>query len=264
MSANTDNIVKDRMKPKRSIQTKQPIEPKSWILTPSYDNHPDRDLEVGQILTDPGDLETALVPPGSIPPDPRLSGYNIRNHVTIDSTHYGETDIDVWARLNAAITVGSDNVKNSGLSSNKFTLVIDHLETKTIQPKIEDINKALSAEGVSSKTEWWKSRRRIFVVTGVRIARGAVIRVQDQSEKIEETLTRDNQQTSLAGSIGSKLDFVFAYRLHEINYRIRRSVGVYQSEARDSYHRNWESDEKAKDKPPTDVEPSSYKLEDIN
>ncbi|KAI1125717.1 hypothetical protein F5Y10DRAFT_225050 [Nemania abortiva] len=236
-----------------------PTGSKCWILTPSSDYHPNGLLSLGQILTDPGSPESALVQPGDIPPPSETSRSTLRNKVKIESSDEGKADIGLWVTLNARRAAASGAHLSSSAGPVRFTLEINELETEVFKPTTEYTKKVFDARAVSSQTSWWKAQRRIFIVTSVGVAKGAVMsreRSQFHGTAGNVEVSAMGQSQSVNESVSSTSDFVFAYRLHEINYRIWRSGAIAR------HDRNVDSRER--DRIATKHEVLGYKLQDID
>jgi len=95
----------------------------------------------------------------------------------------------------------------------------------------------LHSGDVPRKTQWWKIRRALYMVTGLRTARGATL-VTSESEKSDFRASTEGDATAkgiaFKAGVGAKRakaaskavgakdmsDFVFAYRLSKVTWRL--------------------------------------------
>ncbi|KAH8688037.1 hypothetical protein GQ44DRAFT_780865 [Phaeosphaeriaceae sp. PMI808] len=215
--------------------------PKNWILTDSQGWEPGKDLSLGQVLWQPFDPASGLIPVREIskPPTDSIIRTN-QKAVEIQSNDVRYASLKTWAGFRGFIMAQMGiHASRSGDSSARSTWTIDELEEETFIPSMQYVREVMRAGDVPLKAEWWKLRRRIFLVTGVRIGRGAKMTV-DQTNSTAGALGGNvsawdpTQSTSVSGGVEAKMssntsqfksvrsmsDFVYAYRLHEINYRL--------------------------------------------
>ncbi|KAH8176897.1 hypothetical protein LIA77_01979 [Sarocladium implicatum] len=218
--------------------------PKSWILTTSQDYQPGRALSLGRILLDPVDPASALIPPDrtvKLPTIPKAARDSTQKRlVNIEHSDALNTSFKAWLDLNAGSTAGlaAQGTTNTATLA-KTRWKIDTLAADMFIPSLAYAKAVLKSDEVAEYTKWWQQRRRVFIVTGVRIAKGASVAMQDSDShgasgalqghgkdpntsmggESGAAYSKEKQSTH-AMSAGSMSDFVFAYRLHEIRYRV--------------------------------------------
>jgi hypothetical protein len=209
---------------------------KDWFLTRSQDWEPGRILSLGQVILNPknpGDaIFTKTTSCVSIPGD-YIRDRSERKNVTIHLESKLNASFKLWGEINGAPLAGKLYGETKKESEAKWLL--KKLETETFLPDLEYVEKILKAGDVPTAIKWWKLRRRIFLVTGVRIARGATISASDvDKSSVGGALKGDGStqnipakggfdvnmghDTKQVETVEESSDFVFAYRLHEINW----------------------------------------------
>lgn len=203
-----------------------------WILTKSCDFQPDGSLRLGQILADPKDPTYILQPTGPLP---------LHGDLIIDTTSSEDINIahgsdlsahfDTWANFLTA----SNRLELSAKNSTNVSWHFDELASKTMAPSNRYVEEAMRHGDVPARLREWSFRKRVYMVTGVRVVMGATTSQRDESaSKISasgqaslqhgvdpsvgakgELSTRSNESTS----VGAVSDIVFAYRLQEVKYR---------------------------------------------
>jgi len=192
-------------------------------------------LSLGQILTNAWDPATGLLPEGVIP---------IPENITRDTTAKESVHMNFNDNLNASFKLWTEmsNGPASGETggsmdrSNTASWEIKTLAGSMFLPSIAYVQKALTSGDVPTKTQWWKLRRRLYLVTGVRTAHGATMdTIESKSTEIHAKVDIDTTNqgvpmksggeghlaTSTSNTLAAKgmSDFVFAYRLNEVTWR---------------------------------------------
>lgn len=213
---------------------------KCWILTRSQGYQPGGTLSLGQVLDDAYEPASALMAEGPIPLPPSL----VRDKTT-------ETDVDTtsddwlfasfkaWVRTNGLpfVAGAQGGFRKQGQAAR--ALQMDALESDMVLPSPDYVKRVLGSDPVRSEMRWSKLRRSIFMVTGVRIAKGAalvdVAQTQGgwwlaaegggsaQNAPVEGRIAvGPGKGTSSVHAARRIDDFVYAYRLHEITYTLGR------------------------------------------
>jgi hypothetical protein len=207
-------------------------------LTRSQGFPPGGILSLGQVLSDAYDPNTALMAEGPI---------SVPSSIQIDKTT--QTDVimatderlfaalEAWVKTNGLPVVAGAEVQASEQRQAARVFQLESLESEMFQPSEEYANAALNSRDARSQTWWWKLRNRIFMVTGVRIAKGAALMETGQAQSIVWLAAKGGGSAQnapveggVAGGRGKGTfdlhaakrigDFVYAYRLHEITYML--------------------------------------------
>jgi hypothetical protein len=227
---------------------------KDWILTRSQTYQPDKSLRLGQVLLHPRQPADALFSkPSSFVPIPveYTRDFGERKNVTVELESKLDASFTAWGKLNDASVVAKAHAETNRQTIRKW--VLRNLESETFLPELEYVERILKAGDVPSATRWWKLQLRIFLVTGVRIARGASVCITDldkSSAGVEAKADGSCQNIPAQGGLDTELrqemkhvekaeessDFVFAYRLHEITWIAGVDKHIYTSGDTEAVH----------------------------
>ena len=213
-----------------------PESPKNWIFAPGQDFQPGGALRLGQVLENWRDPASGLIPKNvaTIP-------------VEIYTDQVTKSDINMYFQSTLSksfsayceakgLPVGAD-AGQSGTENSQSTWNFYTLNSTMFQPGLEYCKTALKSGDVPSKTQWWKLRRRIFLVTGLRIARGgSKSSVRETTSQANARAEADGEQANVPARAGAQGEretsdmesentarisaFIWAYRLEEITYRL--------------------------------------------
>ncbi|UKZ72809.1 hypothetical protein TrVFT333_000446 [Trichoderma virens FT-333] len=209
---------------------------KTWILTRSQTYEPGKSLRLGQVLLDPRQPADALFSKSSsfLPiPEEYTRDLGERKNVTITVESKLNASFTAWGKLNGAPVTAEGHAETNHGTTKKW--ILQKLESETFLPELEYVKEILKRGDVPAAIKWWKLQRRIFLVTGVRIARGASVSETGShktSASIKTGVDESSQGVPVQASLGAALgqeteqtekaeessDFVFAYRLHEITW----------------------------------------------
>ncbi|KAL7908290.1 hypothetical protein GGI35DRAFT_57445 [Trichoderma velutinum] len=209
---------------------------KTWILTRSQTYEPGKSLRLGQVLLHPRQPADALFSkPSSFLPIPADYTRDLgeKKNVTIAIESKLNASFTAWSKLNGTPDTAKGLAETNQGTTRKW--ILQKLESETFLPELEYVKEILNKGDVPAATKWWKLQLRIFLVTGVRIARGASVSVTDlhkTSVSIKAGVDGSSQgvpvQVGLGAALGQETeqtenaeessDFVFAYRLHEITW----------------------------------------------
>lgn len=218
---------------------------KCWILTPSQEYEPGKTLSLGQILSNAYDPQSALLPKGplAIPEDLNSTRDHIKQSgLEIQSSDKLATSLAVWVRANGLPVTAAAGAQQASQHMAAWRLA--SLESDIFIPSRDYVKQALELPEVRAETQWWRLRRKIFMVTGIRIARGAgLVRREDDKSGFNMEVSVDGSALNIPVSAGVEVghqravsdvhianridDFVFAYRLSEITYRLRVSKKTF-------------------------------------
>jgi hypothetical protein len=208
----------------------------NWVLTQSQDFEPGKTLAPGQILEDAFQPASALIPRGQVPPPPELVRDKItKQDVALQLGDNFSASFKQFCETNGLPLSASVAASHSNRSEARWEL--DSLVSETFVPDMAYVKIALRSGDVPTKTQWWKLRRRIYMVTGIRTAIGASkSSTDDTSTSLEAVAKFDGTHDNVPVTAGTEAhldsgshkaedtkgisDFVFAYRLSEITYRL--------------------------------------------
>ena len=207
---------------------------KTYILCPDFSTSPPPlgPLQLGHIIHDPFDPELvplnrtcriAISPDHIFPPD-------IKEGFTSTRAALKGGGFCVWAHFlalfglqaGAGIDIGSDN-----------TLRVKCLETQSFEPDLEYVRRSMDADPVRAFMKAVKYNLSVFMITGLKIARGACL-VRSDTRKFGSTLGASvpvyGIETGVGGAVCKEqinytcfehsTDFILAFRVRKI--RIKR------------------------------------------
>lgn len=209
---------------------------KTWILVKGCEFKPGGIISLGQILTKPFEPSLPLLPDGplGIPESGIERSYQASVGLASHTSLAGS--FKIWADVSMLPIQGE--IGANMRTTNCVYWHFDRLETEIMVPKLLDIQKAISKEEVVAQIHRKKFdfRKRLYMVTGVRVARGARL-VQSSSKvmggeaKVGVDLTAFTAAPLSVGpaiglstttkteySFNDASDFVYAYRVCEIHY----------------------------------------------
>ena len=208
---------------------------KTYFLAPNFDYPPSSNISLGRIWTDPSDPGTCINPDGPLPFPSNMQvqhGHKTDWRNKTGGQHKGV--IGIWARFLQVVGIDAE-ASVTWQNSNGDTYEFKRLDTEFIDPTTEFYTQSVLAPSVAEYIIETKFKKSIYMITGVKIARGADVE-QARSKEAgthlkagvdgttagspvavgpEVTISSSNSETT--SSKGSS-DFVFAYRLREIYY----------------------------------------------
>ena len=214
-----------------------------WILTKSCDFAPDGNLRLGQILAKPKDPAHVLQPCGPLPVHEGIQPEVTRRYnASIHDSNELSAQFSTWTDLGyipVQFKVGSAKQRSQNLDWH-----FDKLESRTISPDLAYVNKAMRYGDVEESLKNWKNpfKRRVYMVTGVRIVSGARLQrrkaVSTKYIGAAEGATPDlsisagthasfDASATESEEFDRASDFIFAYRLNEVHYRGKVSHRPY-------------------------------------
>ncbi|CZR51367.1 uncharacterized protein PAC_01242 [Phialocephala subalpina] len=213
-----------------------PSHKKSWILVKGCEYNPNRSLSLGQIFADPFEPSFPLLPDGPLPIPPANIEPSYQDSVTDSSSSLLSISFRIWAEIDLLPVKG--DVGGHRQVSKSLSWHFDRLEGQIFVPRLADVIEAMKSDEVVSQIRRSKFnfRRRLYMVTGVRIARRARMAGKDSvSAGAHAKLGADlaavggppatvgvdgsiTNTTSNARSFQNASDFVYAYRLCEVYY----------------------------------------------
>jgi hypothetical protein len=202
-----------------------------WILTKAKEFSPTGTLQVGQILVEPFNPAYTLMPGGPLPiPADVLQEKSFQTSADLESKEDLNAMFGLWITA-AGLPAGG----KAGASVNQLDELSWHFEKLSgniISPSIVYLNAALRHGDVPSYTGRFHVIKRLYMVTGVRIAHGARM-VKKSSQSIGlggeaksgatgpvdvGAMGRLEKGKEVKENFSNASDFVYAYRLSEVNY----------------------------------------------
>jgi patatin-like phospholipase/acyl hydrolase len=206
---------------------------KSYFLVSSCDIPPDGVLRLGAILTDPKEPYSVINEEHLIEPPDIIT--NEQSSFETSAIVSNLAKKRVWVAFLEFSGLASA-IDESKFSHQAFRF--DKLETRSFTPKIDYLHKSLQIPEIEAfvKGPRWR-RNRLYVVTGLKVARGARFQQTNPSDTTAAAvanvaLVQPPLRQELGG-VGSSsfphadtfqaaTDFVFAYQLREIYFNLGR------------------------------------------
>ncbi|KFY29999.1 hypothetical protein V494_08333 [Pseudogymnoascus sp. VKM F-4513 (FW-928)] len=208
---------------------------RTWILVKSSEYRPGGALSLGQILTKPFEPSLPLLPDGLYLPETAVE----RSHqasVDLTTSTSVANAFNIWAKV-VLLPIKPERRANES-SLEDVSWHFERLDTEIMVPRLLDVQAAMSTEEVVAQINRNKFdfRKRLYMVTGVRIARGA--KLSQQTSKATGGGVKGGVDFTLSGmvpvsvgaakgwestkstgySFDAATDFIYAYRLCEIHY----------------------------------------------
>ncbi|KAG6359196.1 hypothetical protein INS49_012716 [Diaporthe citri] len=200
----------------------------TYIPSPNWDIHADSDIVVlGRLIKDPYEPESKLRA-FPIAPSTIYEGKKTDWQTTLDEIRSAK--IGLWAQCMQYLEGGvSFSIIKSKLENHKF----DTLETTYFLPDDEYFDRVLSDLDVQAYFEVTGRRKPVYLITGLKIARGASASTETSTEKSTQAeLKFDGTSSAIPINMGDEIDhdlkttrgvsysgstdYIFAYRLTRI------------------------------------------------
>lgn len=198
--------------------------------------NPNGSLSLGQILTDPFEPSLPLLPDGPLPILQENVEFSYQGAVTDSSGSLLDTSFRVWAEVDLLPIQG--DIGGHRLVGSSLSWHFDRLEGQIFVPRLPGVVEALKADTVVAQINRsrFNFRKRLYMVTGLRIARGArMVHTESHyfgayanvgvdaatfgrapvTSGVEGGFTNTTNNTR---SFQGASDFVYAYRLCEVYY----------------------------------------------
>lgn len=214
-----------------------------WIFTKTRKFAVNGRLQIGQILAKPFEPEFCLLPEGPRPlPEKLVQDITEELNVSLDSEHDLKAMFNLWAETTAIPVKGSVGAKTE--HSNKLSWQFDSLQSIQMSLPFDYVEESMQyGEVPRHLKEWhlkdWRWNKRIFILTGVTLAKGArMVKSDTKSSGVHGNLAGDGTTASAPVSsgaeaqveskhstieqVGETSNFVFAYSVNEVFYREKR------------------------------------------
>ncbi|PVH72790.1 hypothetical protein DL98DRAFT_520314 [Cadophora sp. DSE1049] len=213
-----------------------PEQKKTWIFVKGTEFNPGRSISLGQILTKPFEPSLPLLPDGPLPIPETSIERSFQTGVKSSSRTALGVSFGLWAEVDLLPVSGNVGGKHERFQEEEWEF--EKLESEITVPRLAEVQAGLEKPEIVAYMQRIKFdfRKRIYMITGVRIARGA--RSSSQSSKTrggnaklmvditavggvplkvgpEVEVTRENEG---AYSFDGAHDFVYAYRVCEVHY----------------------------------------------
>jgi len=214
---------------------------KTYFLTPSFDYPPTGPILLGNIISSPKYPDRPLNNASTRPAIPAAALKTITKtdwKSTAAKSHSGK--VGIWAKfLEVVVGVGVGiDVGTSWERGTENEYKFDKLETSFFEPQAVEgyLESAMKTPGVIRYLSKSRGRKPLYIVKGVKIARGATAKtLRTKANGGRLSVSVDRTLMVAPGSVGPKLeaeikkedgvefggsdDFVFAYRLGRIKVR---------------------------------------------
>ncbi|KAF3928366.1 hypothetical protein ABW21_db0205146 [Orbilia brochopaga] len=204
-----------------------------WIHTKSCEFSPAGNLSLGQILAEPKDPAFVLQPEGPLPiPEGIKVEDTSRENINLENKKELSSQFSAWTKLSYLPVHFKGSA--SATKVHNLTWHFDKIESRIISPTITYVEAAMRHGDVQASLREWMFKRRVYMVTGVRIAIGARMMRKDVLETSLSSSAKggvpdQSLSTGIGGGFANKStdteefgaasDFVFAYRLNEVRYK---------------------------------------------
>ncbi|KAI1453626.1 hypothetical protein F4805DRAFT_442881 [Annulohypoxylon moriforme] len=200
----------------------------TYIPSPNWDIPADSDIVVlGHLIKDPKNPQSK-VPKSSddpIPPPKIYEGEKTDWQTTLERVRSGR--IGLWAKCLQFI---EGQLSFSQLKSSMEDHKFNSLETRYFLPDDEYISQALEDTGVQAYFQVHNWRKPVYLITGIKIARGASVSTESNTERsVQAELKADatgagvpvevgpeaswESKNKRGISYGGSTDYIFAYQL---------------------------------------------------
>ncbi|CZR60298.1 uncharacterized protein PAC_10194 [Phialocephala subalpina] len=214
--------------------------PKTYFLVPTRDSPPSGPIFLGSIIKSPRSPELCINSKTS----PLLTSLEIHEKITTDETRHLYRDskgkVSLFAEFLSGLPLGLDASVGTNWDNGEFAkYAFKELVTKQIFPSQGEIALIFKDEAIQGAIKDSRFRDNLYMITGVKIARGADVLIGKLRERGGNLhFGADLTPVSVPIKVGPDLDvtrghgqsveekhageFVFAYRLREIKYRRRK------------------------------------------
>lgn len=211
---------------------------KAYFLAPTRDCPPSGPIALGNIIVSPSVPEEALNS-NLIPPTETIHE-SYQTNWQAEMGHHKDGKLGIWTGFLQFLGIGVDvGVEHSRYYGDIYRF--DRLETHFFLPSTEYVEKCVRSPNVQDHIIKSRFRSNIYMVTGIKIARGASIasiRLRERGTYLHFGV--NGAPLGLPLSIGPEAsissasthsvsfdgasDFVFAFRLREIHYSQKQKV----------------------------------------
>jgi hypothetical protein len=210
-------------------------QPKTYFLAPDFDCPPETAIKLGQIITEPSTPYESLNADDLIPVPSSLTISTSKTGFTARRSQVRFGKYGIWAQILEGAYGGGVGLNVENSQDGEFS--IDEVETTFIKPAeaaTQDyLRKSLESEGVRSYFEGSRFRKSVFVIVGLKIAKGAKVNTGSAGSKGGVAkLMVDGTGAGLPVKVGPEVEgkvgmdesmewkdeksFVFAYRLRKV------------------------------------------------
>ncbi|KAH7000680.1 hypothetical protein EDB80DRAFT_895847 [Ilyonectria destructans] len=206
---------------------------KRWIFTKACDFAPAGTLQLGQVLAKPKDPAYVLQPTGPLDLHEGMKVEHVtRVNLNMQTNDEMTGQFSAWAKLGYLPAYFKASAATQ--RSHDYVWHFETLESYTTSPTLAYVTAAMRHGDVPATLKGFLFKTRVYMVTGVRVAKGARMRRRDQASTSLEAAgqTSGPDQSVTAGTqvkmeekkldaedFDKSSDFIFAYRLNEVRYR---------------------------------------------
>lgn len=209
---------------------------KTWILVRGCQYQPGGAISLGQLLLKPFEPSLPLLPEGPLPVDPKRIERTYQTDAEIGTHNSLGVSFQLWTTIDV-LPIQAD-LKAEKQYSNSVIWNFDRIDSEIFIPRLQDIQDAVNREEVLTQIHRKKFdfRKRLYMITGVRVARGARLNQQFSKTygggaRVGVDLAAFAAAPVTVGPSGdisntvaenysfkSSSDFVYAYRVCEVHY----------------------------------------------
>jgi len=217
-----------------------------WIFTRTRHFKEGGRLQIGQVLADPFQPDTVLMPNGPLElPEDVIHDDTEETNVSWDSERGLKAMFNLWAEVTLLPVGATSGVKVD--KTDNISWQFESLKTDQISPPLEYVKKAMRHGEVPHYLRKWRYDKRVFMVTGVTIAKNAqMVKINSNTTAVNATAKTDLESTGApmtlgAGGerevhnrevekVGQATNFVFAYSVNEVFYNKLRQNPFHKGE----------------------------------
>ncbi|RFN50788.1 hypothetical protein FIE12Z_5026 [Fusarium flagelliforme] len=196
----------------------------TYIPSPNWDIPVESEVALGRLIKDPNNPESKVRSSSIISPPTIYEGEKTDWETTLEQLRLGK--IGLWAKCLQFIQAGLSfsNLKSS-IENHKFTT----LETKYFLPDDDYFEQVLQDAGIQAYLQVHNWRKPVYVITGIKIARGASVSTETKKGTSAQAELKANvagadvgpkasweSDTKRGVSYGGSTDYIFAYQLTRI------------------------------------------------
>ncbi|KAL6720846.1 hypothetical protein ACLMJK_002771 [Lecanora helva] len=211
---------------------------KTYFLAPTRDCPPSGPIALGNIIASPSTPEEALNSSPIEPLPPIHESY--KGDWRADLSRYKRGKIGIWTKFLQVLGVGVD-VSVNFITGDLDIYQFNRIDTKFFVPSREYVEQSVSTPEVQDFVAKSKFRANIYMITGIKIARGASIassKLRDRGINLQFGIDGTSAGIPFAAgpdielgtgrgqdiSFNTSSDFVFAFRLREIMYSKKKGI----------------------------------------
>jgi len=204
----------------------------TYFLCPHFD-YPPGSIELGHIISDPSDPSFCLNEDDLVAPDPSEIKRHLQKNYELNQRQLRDQKSEIITKYLQVFGFG----RGSGRDDIEDRIKIEELETRYFKPTSEYLSSSTKSEGVQRFLAGSRFKKSLFLVTGIKVARGAKSSRTDKATGA--SIGVDVTGIGLPVEVGpgyqvasswessksfqSSSDFIFAFRLSKLKFKERET-----------------------------------------